>query len=414
MKWISAFSYLPIPAFEEGIEAENMVQLVIFDNNLNGEQVRIRFSNQYGKQPLVLHRVVMGIVAHGRIEGRKGFTFQDRREVTFQGKQRICLEAGEEYDSDAIELSVSAGCKIGVFIYIKERQKIGSFCSLWSRKGAKVLCTIEKDLAEGSGSTACEEELLEKAMKMSEDGQTMEDEMRFCGFSGVRVWAEEEVKTIAAFGDSITHMSCVTNALCRRLMDERPGKAALQNHGIGGNRLLHDAAYIESISGNGGKFGQAGLKRLEQELFGGEKADIVLFLEGINDIMHPIQFHIPKERVTAEELIEGYREAAAIVHRHNAKIFGATMTPCGNEDYPKEWLEAFEEIRCAANDAIRNGQLGYDGFFDYDAAVRNEKNPAFMKTEYQIGDGLHPNDAGGEAMAALVDWEKMGINCGGY
>ena len=407
MKWVSAFSYLPIPAFEEEIEVDNLAQIVLFDNNLNGERIRIRFSNRYGKRPLVLQKVSIGIVAERWEKTTREIAFEGRKEVTFQGKHRICLEAGEEHDSDEIELFVSAGCKIGVCIYIKERQRIESFCSLWSQKGGKSFWGGTENM-EGEGqSAAFEEMLLEKVMKMPEEGQEMEGEMRFFGLSGVQVWTGDEVKTIAAFGDSITHMSCVTNALGRRLMDEYPGEAVLLNHGIGGNRLLHDAAYIESIAGKGGRFGQAGLKRLEEELSVGERIDIVLFLEGINDIIHPIQFRLPKESIMAEELIEGYREAASIAHRYKARIYGATMTPCGNKDYPREWMETFEVIRCGANEAIRNGRVGYDGFFDYDAAVRDEKNPVFMKAEYHIGDGLHPNDAGGEAMASMVDWGEL-------
>lgn len=100
-----------------------------------------------------------------------------------------------------------------------------------------------------------------------------------------------------------------------------------------------------------------------------------------------------------------------MAHKHHAKIFGATITPCGFDEYPEGWLAAFEEIRIKTNEQIRKG-IGYDGYFDYDAAVRDESRPGYMKEEYHLGDGLHPNDAGGAAMAGQVDLKRiMGRKC---
>lgn len=148
------------------------------------------------------------------------------------------------------------------------------------------------------------------------------------------------------------------------------------------------------------------MKRFEENVFGQEQADVVLVLEGINDIMHPIQFACRKEQVTPQELVEGYQKYMEIAHRHHARIFGATITPCGNEEYPKDWLPAFEAIRLETNRRIREG-IGYDGYFDYDEAVRDIHRAGYMKEEYHIGDGLHPNDRGGAAMAGKVQLEKL-------
>lgn len=75
-----------------------------------------------------------------------------------------------------------------------------------------------------------------------------------------------------------------------------------------------------------------------------------------------------------------------------------TVSVAEVEEYPKDWLPAIEEVRLAVNRRIREG-IGYDGYFDYDAAVRDLSRDGYMKQEYHIGDGVHPNDAGGAAMA---------------
>lgn len=393
MKWTSAFSYLPINYGFPLANVEDQTQRVIFDNNLNGEKIRLRFSNRYSARPLTLTRVSVGEVRDGRV--------QDAAMVYRNGNSAIELEPGEECWSDELEYALTAGGKVAVSIYIKERQEIGSVCNFSAQGGPSVSHSGSGDYVSGEAFTVSEVEAACEAAKKETDLG-----MSFYGFTGLQVLTDESVKTVAAFGDSITHMSYMTNALYQRLYAAYPGQVTLLNRGIGGNRVLYDATCLDIISGNGTCFGIAGIKRFEEDVFGEEQADVVLVLEGINDIMHPIQFAHPDERVTADELAAGYQQYIEIAHKHHARIFGATITPCGNEDYPKAWFSAFEEVRVKTNERIREG-IGYDGYIDYDAAVRDESRPGYMKKEYHLGDGLHPNDAGGKAMAEKVDLEKI-------
>lgn len=395
MKWVSSFSYLPINYSVVLAEVKDQTQRVIFDNNLNGSRVRLRFSNRYSKNMLTLQRVTIGIA--------EGNCVKSVKEVTLKGDPVICLEPGEECYSDEIELIAAAGNQIAVSTYVKETQPVGSICALWSQNGAGVSCSKSGDFTNGDSYEGVEPKDIYEIIR--EDPNPVKG-LFFYGFTGVQVLTEDSVKTIAAFGDSITHMSYVTNALYKRLFSAYPGKVTLLNRGIGGNRLLHDATRVEMIPGHGSCFGEAGIKRFERDLFGEEDVDTVLVLEGINDIMHPIQFDVPDETVKPEELEHGYKQLAAIAHRHGAKIFGATITPCGSSEYSHEWMKKFEEIRIEVNRRIRSG-LDYDGFFDYDEAVRDEKRPGYMKENCHIWDGLHPNDEGGARMAAQIDLKKL-------
>lgn len=45
----------------------------------------------------------------------------------------------------------------------------------------------------------------------------------------------------------------------------------------------------------------------------------------------------------------------------------------------------------------------YDGVIDFEAAVRDPKQPTRLLPEYDSGDHLHPSDAGYSAMAAAID-----------
>ncbi len=391
MKWASAFSYLPI---NYGVPLENVehqTQRVIFDNNLNGNKIRLRLSNRYSRKTLILTRVSVGRVRNGHI--------CDAALLHRNGNPVIELKPGEECWSDELEYSAVAGERLAVSTYIKEQQEIGSICTIASKIGPMVFrCEAGTEV---SGGVLADCSIEEACRAAKED---TEEDFVFYGFTGLQVLTEERVKIVAAFGDSITHMSYVTNAFYKRIYAAYPGLVTVLNRGIGGNRVLHDATVLPD--GGGVNFGIAGIKRFEEDVFKEGTVDVVLVLEGINDIMHPIQFAHPDERITADELTAGFQQYIDTAHEHHARIFGATITPCGHEDYPDEWISAFEEVRVNTNEWIRGGN-GYDGYFDYDAAVRDESRPAYMKEEYHLGDGLHPNDAGGAAIAEQIDLAEI-------
>jgi lysophospholipase L1-like esterase len=58
--------------------------------------------------------------------------------------------------------------------------------------------------------------------------------------------------------------------------------------------------------------------------------------------------------------------------------------------------------REAVNAWIRTGG-SFDAVIDFDAAVRDSDHPTRIRTDYDVGDHLHPNDAGYRAMGDAVD-----------
>lgn len=393
MKWVSAFNYLPVNYGVQLARVADQTQRITFDNNLYGEKVRVRLSNYWSKSPLTIHSMSVGIV-----EGSKVALV---RPVTMDGSKVITLAPGQESWSDEIALAVKAGDRLAINTYVDGMQSVESVCAFWSSTGPLVCLSASGDYTDGGNFLGQPAEAVYRVI-----AEDVNKGYFFYGVSGLQVYTDDEVRTIAMFGDSITHMSYVSNALAKRLYAAYPGKVALINCGNGGNRLLHDATRVSFLPSDGACFGKAGIMRFEQNVFGEEIVDTVLVLEGINDIMHPIQFDHPKECVTAEELICGYRYLISIAHKHGAKIFGATITPCGHADYPEHWLPRFEAVRNEVNNRIRTG-IGYDGWFDYDSAVRNDGRPGYMRDDCHINDGLHPNDLGGILMAGQVDLEAI-------
>lgn len=390
MKWVSAFKYLSINYGEPVATVKDRTQRVSFDNNLKGDRIRLRFCNRYAKIPLRLDHVTVG-VADGSAAA-----------VTLGGERVITLEPGQEIFSDEIDFAVRAGERLAVNIYIEGEQDIESICGLWSRTNGLV--------SFGAGNRTegedFEEADLDNVLPILKEDVLPDKMMFFFGFDALQVFTDDGVKVVAAFGDSITHMSYVTNALGKRLYGDFPGRVTLINSGIGGNRLMHDGAYVEETPCLALAFGVAGVKRFERDVFEIDKVDSVLSLIGINDIMHPLVLEKRTETISAREITDGYRRIAEIAHAHGAKIYAGTIMPEGCDEYTEEWLPVMEEVRLLVNDWIR-GENDLDGYFDYDEALRDPERAGYMKPDVHVGDGLHPNGEGGVMAAAAVDIVKL-------
>ena len=77
-----------------------------------------------------------------------------------------------------------------------------------------------------------------------------------------------------------------------------------------------------------------------------------------------------------------------------------------NRQYPEGWLELFDKPRAAVNEWLKNTDE-FEMVFDYDVAVRDETKAGYMKEGFHIGDGLHPNEKGGAAIADAIDLKLL-------
>lgn len=393
MKWASAFKYLSVNFASEIAQFHNQTQRVCFDTNLNGDRIRLRLSNRFAKQPLRMNRVTVGVVKEDAIENVTA--------VTLNGNALIELQPDQEIFSDEIPFTVRAGDRLAVSIYIGAEQGIESVCCVWSKTNCIVTISQDGDYTDGS---AFADVPIEEVY--SSENNDLLKVMCFFGFSALQVYTEDSIKVIAAFGDSITHMSCVTNAIAKRMYDAYPGQVTFINCGLGGNRLVHDATYIEEMHQVLHAFGEAGIKRFEKDVFEIDQVDTVLALIGINDIMHPLQHERKNETTLPEDVIAGYEYIASLTHAHNAKIFGATILPAWNDEYPKDWLPAFEKTRLSLNAWIRDNKT-YDGYFDFEAVMLDPIRPIYLLPDVHIGDWLHPNDRGGQIIADTINFDCL-------
>jgi lysophospholipase L1-like esterase len=122
---------------------------------------------------------------------------------------------------------------------------------------------------------------------------------------------------------------------------------------------------------------------------------VIAFL-GNNDILFVFN---PADVVTVDRIIAGHRQLIRRAHARGLKIYGATLTPFGG--LPLYSAEK-ENKRQAVNNWIRTS-VEYDTVIDFDAVVRDPGDPTRLRSIYDSGDHLHPNDLGYESMGHAID-----------
>ena len=178
---------------------------------------------------------------------------------------------------------------------------------------------------------------------------------------------------MVTLGDSLTDANISTHdaycrwpdQLARRLIARQGGRPlGVMNQGLGGNRILHDLR------------GDSGLRRFDRDVLAQPGVTHAIVMLGTNDLRN--RNAKPDEEVTAEQMIAGLNQMALRAQARGIKLFGATLTPFGNETFlPGAWNPVREGHRVAFNNWIReSGAL--DGVVDFDKALRDPEHPTQM------------------------------------
>ena len=102
-------------------------------------------------------------------------------------------------------------------------------------------------------------------------------------------------------------------------------------------------------------------------------------------------------------MIASLHEMAVRAQACSIKLFGATLTPFGNETFlPGAWNWVREGHRVAFNQWLRTSDV-LDSVVDFDQALHDPACPPQMLPIYDCGDGLHPSDLGYCQMGDAID-----------
>jgi lysophospholipase L1-like esterase len=340
--------------------------------SVGGSRVRIVLSNEYGTQALQI-----GAAAIAPADGTG-------KALTFGGQPSVTVPASAVVMSDPVEMPVAPLSRLSVSLYFPQTTP---------------LTTIHWDglqpaqIAAGNAVNA-------NVLK----AESAVNSRLF--LSAVLVDAVPGTRTVVAFGDSITDGAASTpgtdqrwpDFLARRLAGQKVG---MLNAGISGGRVLQN------------HMGMNALARFDRDVLNQPGITSVVLLMGINDISWPGSTFGPGEPATqADALMAGYRQLIARAKSRRVRIVGATLTPfegaltMPGSPIANYYSPAKDAVRQRINAWIRSSGE-FDAVLDFDAVVRDPKNPLRIFPAYDSGDHLHLGDAGNKAVADAIDLKLL-------
>jgi len=344
-----------------------------------GDRIRVRLDNSFGTDSVVIGAAHVAIHASAA-----GIVPASDHQLTFGGSATVTIPPGAPVVSDPVDLDVPNLTELAVSIFLPQATAALSGHSL----GVQTAFVA----ATGSGDQTA-------AVAITSPTTT---QIRYF-LAGIDVLADDEDEAIVTFGDSITDGFGSTvdanrrwpDQLAERLLNRKhPLDRTVVNEGISGNRLLHNT------------IGPDALSRFDRDVISQAHVGFVTVFLGINDVGFPAVAAVAapnspfaSQSVSADQMIQAYRQLIARAHSKGIKIIGATLTPF--EGAISDTAEG-EAKREAANAFIRSSGE-FDAVIDFDLATRDPNHPTRFAPQFDSGDHLHPNDLGYKAMADSID-----------
>ncbi len=347
------------------IEFDNVTIRQTVRLSAGGKAVRIRLSNEFGAAPLEI-----GAATIARLGPDGAPDMQTAQPLTFASSPSATIATGAPFLSDPLPLEVAALGDLAISLYLP---------------GHSGACTCH-GTAIATGEVSAQGD--HTTVLFAPDRTFTERAF----LTGVEVLAQSPTNVIVALGDSITDgwgSTIDTNQrwpdrLAQRLAArEDSARWSVVNAGITGNELLSAAA------------GPSALARFDRDVLAQPGLTHIIVLIGVNDILN----HVEAGRVTAADIVTGYRQLIARAQARNIMIYGATITPFKGWS---AWSPAAEAARQTINAWMRDSGE-FDAVLDFASALADPDDPAAIAAAFHNGDHLHGSDAGYQAIADSID-----------
>lgn len=329
--------------------------------SIGGELIRVKFSNRYGREDLVIKAAR---IANTWGQGNGNIVVESDTAITFGGDMGIIIPPGGETYSDTFIFSLRPESLVAISIFFGNvpQRLTGhpySFTTTFFESGINLREPISSEY-------------------------TVE---HWYFIEAIEVSSTPQKSTIVCFGDSLTDgdgssidkHSRWTDILSFQLRNHKATKdIGIVNAGLSRSLLTFNA---------GNRFSTDALRI--------RGSRIIIINYGIEEFIFLGR--------TPEGMINTFKTLIKMGHRANKLVFGATITPFGNSDiYSKER----EELRTSINQWIRSAtpeEGGFDEIIDFDKIVRDPIDHSTLDLYFDSGDGIHPNDDGYEMMAYGIE-----------
>ena len=356
-KWVACWgNATSISNRREAIYAKDLTLRYPIRMCFEGSQLRFRFSNLTGTEPVTLDKVFVG-----------------RTPITFGGQQGVVLQPGHETDSDAISYAVHRGDTIEVSFYMHDYTQMNS--------GTLITGPLSKGYyAYGDYAEADE---LPPVLSRHTNW--------FYFLNTIDVLTSAQNHAVVCYGDSITAQSW-PDYMAQMAFGSN---VSVIRRAVSGTRILRQYDCITYQA-----YGLKGATRFPIEMRVAGATDVII-QHGINDIIHPVgtdvnPFRPWSDLPTVEELEQGVENIyVRPAKAQGLNVWSGTLLPIyGWRTYNEER----EQMRQTFNQWLRTSPI-FDGCIDFDQAVRSVTNPKAFAEGYDSGDHLHPSERAYEAMA---------------
>lgn len=354
------------------------LRMIVYPH-LAGGSARVRLANPLTDNAVTLAQVRLGRSRFGGAALERGST----RPVTFGGRAEVTIPAGGEVASDPVTVPVEPFRPLAVSLYAATptgpvSEHFDGHQLSWIAPGA----------------AAADESGLPFVLPT----------FKWSLLAGVDVSAPRRTGAVVTLGDSITDgfqnlpaqlqtMGAnhrYPDFLARRLLTAGADDVSVLNAGISGNQVTRDAHTTEGrLLG----YGPSALNRLDRDVLTQPGVRQVIVMEGTNDLGQAD----PRD---AAAIIGGLRAIVDRAHAAGLRVQLGTLPP--RNDVSDEQVATLNEV----NAWIRTQRVA-DGVIDFHAVLRDRHDPDQLNPSYDSGDGLHPNSAGYEAMAAAIDLDTL-------
>jgi lysophospholipase L1-like esterase len=385
-EWVGSWSAAvtaaePTGRSHDGLNNQSLRMIV--HTSVGGDQLRIRLTNTFSDNALTVGHATVAKPDQSTpdLSDVDPGTLHD---LTFNGQPSATLLKGDELLSDPVDLPVDNLRDLVVTLFLPAATGPVTWHAI-SRQSSFIGAGDLTAATAGTGFTTTR---------------------NCCWFflSGVDVLRHKAAGSIVVLADSIGDGSGNTvnaktrwpDLLATRLVDaQRGGRVpGVLNASLAGNRLNHEG----SERGAGGfpgfvQFGTNTGARLNEDVFPQTGVRTVLFDLGINDIW--------MSGDSADAIIDSIRKIASQIRERGLRLVVATLAPFEGLEGDGVWTPDKDATRNAVNTFLR-GSREFDGLIDFDALLRDPAQPSKLRSEFDSGDHIHPNDAGSQAMADLI------------
>jgi len=400
--WVGTWATAPQAAPHGKLQTlHNQTVRLIVHTSVGGKKARIKISNAFGDQPLLI-----GAAHIARRASEAEIDPASDRALKFHGHASTTIPPRSLAVSDPIDLDVPALSDLAISLFFPETAALTT---------SHILAKETNYVSAETGDATAQARF------------PVAKTITFWPFlTGVDVEAAPHAAAIVALGSSLTDGDGSARDTNRRWPDvlaERLQKAGgeaselgVLNEGIIGNRLLSDTESPRQAGGPsplgpvyeelGPALGQSGVARFDRDVLSQANVKYVILALGVNDMLFPGSFIPPTETVSAKDLIAGNRQLIARAHQKRIRVIGTTIPPFEHALFRDPFYDRFyspenERIRQEVNAWIRTGNE-FDGVIDFDEAVRDPGHPTQILPAYDSGDHLHVNNAGNVAQGNII------------